>query len=726
MTKHLLRQMPTFKKIFIFLLLFVLPKVSAQEVSFEKKIQSFDSLYEKAAFAQAGILAEKYYEEAIIAQNDTLTARFSTLLSQAYLALNYTDGVEKLLKEALRIQSTENDLCIIDTYYTLGLYYLAIQKYDKARLNLVTSIKLLSGEVSPKFKSRALLSLGIVHENLNELDLAMENYTQALLEINKIPSTYLSEFAQLKIAGVEIKSGETSDAYEKTNRALEFGIKEGYPMLVSMAYKRLSDIFLKRNQPKEAIKYLQLHQKTKDVIFMNNQHQLFPLQKSDEVIENQKIIQTFKDSEAKNAKTIRNLYLMVFMGLSLIVLLGFLVLNMYRNNNIRMRNNEILRVKNQQLEIAKNKAEEIAGIRERFISTISHELRTPLYAVTGITHLLMKENPKPEQAENLESLKYSGEYLLALVNDILEINRLDSDKATVDFDVFNLKASIQQIVQSLQETAKKNQNTIHIDVDPKLPEKIMTDEIKINQVLHNLIGNAVKFTNNGDIWVRLKINWIKETSLNFTIQIEDTGIGIDEDYLENIFDNFSQGNTEINKKFGGTGLGLAIVKRILSLLDAEIKVKSKLGEGSTFYFDLTAKLSNGQETEEITHFDLNLLKGKKVLIVEDNRINQMITRKMVESVGMSCEIVDNGTKAVEMVKSRKYDGVLMDIHMPGISGIEATRYIRIFNTQIPIIALTALSLSEKRQELLACGIDDLLNKPFKPDEFFRKLFKLLV
>lgn len=718
--------MPTIKNLFLFLLFSLFSKVGAQDLTLHKKIQKFDSLYEKAAFAQAGILAEKYYEEALVNQNDTLSARFGTLLSQAYLALNYTKDVEKTLKEALRIQDLYNDKCIIETYCTLGLYYVAVQDYAKARLHLTTSLKLLDKELNPKFKGRTLIYLGIVHEKLNEPDLALENYTEALSEFNKIPSRYWKEYAQLKIAGVELKTDKLSEAYEKTNRALEFAIKEGYPMLESMAYKRLSEIFEKRNQPNQALKFLQQHQQAKDKILLGNQHQLFPLNKSEEAIENQKIIQNFKNNELKSAKTIRNLYLVLFMGLSLILLMIFLGLNMYRNNNLRMRKNEILRVKNQQLEIAKNKAEEIAGIRERFISTISHELRTPLYAVTGITHLLMKEDPKPEQAENLESLKYSGEYLLALVNDILEINRLDSDKATVDFDNFNLKASIQQIVQSLQEIAKRNQNTIHIDIDSKLPEKIMTDEIKINQVLHNLIGNAVKFTNNGDIWVRLKINWIKETSLNFTIEVEDTGIGIEDDYLENIFDNFSQGNTEINKKFGGTGLGLAIVKRILALLDAEIKVESKLGEGSTFYFDLTAKLSNGQESEEITHFDLNLLKGKKVLIVEDNRINQMITRKMVESVGMSCEIVDNGTKAVEMVKSRKYDGVLMDIHMPGISGIEATRYIRIFNTKIPIIALTALSLSEKRQELLACGIDDLLNKPFKPDEFFRKLFKLLV
>lgn len=711
--------------VLFFFCLFAL--INAQEADWKKTLQAYDSLYEKSRFAEAGILAQKAYDDALNAQNDTLTARFGTLLAGAYLALNYTDGVLNMLEDSKRIQDQYNDACIVETYYTLGLYYLANKEPEKARVNLLTSINLLNNtQPNYQFQGRTHVYMGLVSEKLSNLEEALKYYQLALSNFEHTPSVYYQNYALAKIAGIEIKQGQVAEAYEKSNRVLEVSIREKFPMLESMAYKRLADIFIQKKQWDEAFKYLQKYQEVNEQILLANQHQLFPLKKSGELTVSESIIQNFKATEQKNAKTIRNLYLTLFMGISLIILLSLLFITMYRNNNVRTRNNEILRVKNQQLEIAKNKAEEAADIRERFISTISHELRTPLYAVTGITHLLMKEDPKPEQMENLNSLRYSGDYLLALVNDILEINRLDSDKATVDFDKFNLKELVKQVVQSMQETSKANKNQIHTEIDPRMPDQIMTDEVKVSQVLHNLIGNAVKFTSQGDIWVRIKINWIKETSMNFTFEVEDSGIGIDEDYLENIFDNFSQGNTEINKKFGGTGLGLAIVKRILALLDAEIKVKSKLGEGSTFYFDLTVKLSNGEESEEITHFDLSMLKGKKVLIVEDNRINQMITRKIVESVGMTCDVVDNGTKAVEMVKSRKYDGVLMDIHMPGISGIEATRYIRIFNTHIPIIALTALSLSEKRQELLACGIDDLLNKPFKPDEFYRKLFKLLV
>jgi len=686
----------------------------------------FTHLFEKANFTEAAILAREVYDFAILENNTQEQARFGTLLTEAYMALNYFDETERHLKEALEIQQKNNDSIICRTYLAYGIFHLGKKNLDLANLYFNTAIDSTVRLPSKYFKAKAYIYLGILDEHRELPQEALKRYEFSLKTFEKHKNGYEINYAKAKLAGAHLKVGNLETAYELSREVLNFALQENYIMLSSMAYKRLSDYYEAIKDTEKTLLYLKKHQEEKDKILFSNQYQFFPLKKSENSQYYSEIIDRLKAGQAADAKTIRNLYLITFMGLALIIVLAFLTRTFYRNNNLRLRSNELLRIKNQQLEVAKNKAEDIASIRERFISTISHELRTPLYAVTGISHLLFNDNPKPEQLENLESLRYSGEYLLALVNDILEINRLDSDKATVDFNQFEIRTTLQQVIQSFQETAKKNNTKLILEIDPNLPEKIVTDEVKFNQVIVNLIGNAVKFTEDGTVWVRIKQNWQKDTAVNFTFEVQDTGIGIEEKHLENIFDNFSQGDTEINKKFGGTGLGLAIVKRILAVMDSEISVKSKLGEGSTFYFDLTAKLSNGEDGQEITHFDLEKLKGKKLLIVEDNKINQMITRKIVESVGISCEVVDNGTKAVEMVKYRKYDGVLMDIHMPGISGIEATRYIRIFNTAIPIIALTALSLSEKRQELLACGMDEIINKPFKPDEFYRKLFKLLV
>jgi signal transduction histidine kinase/CheY-like chemotaxis protein len=695
---------------------------------FESKIEQARTLYQKSKFTEAIQFAQNLHGVAISQDNKKYEYRTATLLSKYYLALDYYQGVEAMLLESLKKQNeTGDNQGLIETYYVLGMYYLAKKNLDKAILYLHTGLNILNEEPNEDFKARTYLYLGVISEQKNEIENAEKYYKDAEKLFGEIENDFYKYYTRSKISSVLLKQDLLDEAYELINESIKFAEYSDYPMIKSLGYKRLSQYFEKKNQFQQSNFYLKKYQEINDEILFSNQFALFPIGQKDESNNyKDQEIQVLRTESKKDGKTLRILYLVTFMSVSSVIILIFLTRTLYRNNTMRVRNNELLRIKNQQLEISKNKAEASAKVRERFISTISHELRTPLYAVTGLTHLLLKEEPKPEQIENLESLKYSGEYLLALVNDILEINRLDSERATLEFERFNLRDNIQQTSQSLNELVSKNNNKLILEIDPNLPDYLLGDEVKIHQVIFNLVGNAIKFTENGKVWIRVKINSLKANSVNFIFEVEDTGIGIPKEKLEDIFDNFSQGSLEISKKFGGTGLGLAIVKRLLKLMDSDIAVESEVGKGSKFFFELTMKVAQEEVTAEDLKFDLELLKNKKVLIVEDNKINQMITRKMVENIGMKCEVVDNGTKAVELVKNQKYDGVLMDIRMPGISGIEATRYIRIFNPQIPIIALTALFLSETRQEIFACGMDDLISKPFKPDEFYRKLFKLLV
>ncbi len=695
---------------------------------FESQIKQARTLYQKSKFTDAMQITQNLYEIAMSQENKKYECRTATLLSKYYLALDYYQGVEAMLIESLKKQNeTGDNQGLIETYYVLGMYYLAQNNLEKASLYLFTGLNILKEEPNEDFKARTYLYLGMVYEQKNEIENAEKYYRDADKLFSEIGNEFYKYYTRSKISSILLKQNLFDEAYEGINESIKFAEHNDYPMIKSLGYKRLSQYFEKKKQFEQSNFYLKKYQEINDEILFSNQIALFPIGHKDKS-ENYKDqeIKLLRAESKKDGKTLRILYLVTFMSTSLAIILIFLTRTLYRNNTMRVRNNELLRIKNQQLEISKNKAETSAKVRERFISTISHELRTPLYAVTGLTHLLLKEEPKPEQVENLESLKYSGEYLLALVNDILEINRLDSERATLEFERFNLRDNIQQISQSLNELVSKNNNELILEIDSNLPNFLLGDEVKIHQVIFNLVGNAIKFTENGKVWIRVKINSLKANAVNFIFEVEDTGIGIPKEKLEDIFDNFSQGSLEISKKFGGTGLGLAIVKRLLKLMDSDIAVESEVGKGSKFFFELTMKVAQEEVTTDDLKFDLELLKNKKVLIVEDNKINQMITRKMVENIGMKCEVVDNGTKAVELVKNQKYDGVLMDIRMPGISGIEATRYIRIFNPQIPIIALTALSLSETRQEIFACGMDDLISKPFKPDEFYRKLFKLLV
>jgi len=318
-------------------------------------------------------------------------------------------------------------------------------------------------------------------------------------------------------------------------------------------------------------------------------------------------------------------------------------------------------------------------------------------------------------------LKFSGNYLLTFINEILEINRIESSNIEIEYIDFNLKQLLLDIQNSMTEIASKNNNNFTLEIDKNIPETLLGDPTKLSQIFINLINNALKFTKNGEVKVIAKLveNGDGFSRINFAIS--DTGIGIPEEKQETIFDSFSQGSIEINRKYGGTGLGLTIVKKLVDLLGGEIGLKSEVGVGTTFAFELN--LLDGHHEimlEAPKHYSDEVLIGKNILVVEDNKINQMVTKKMLENKGMKCKIVDNGEDSIELLRAENdFDLVLMDVHLPGINGTIATERIREFDTQKPIIALTAISLNENREILMSFGMTDVITKPFEPENFYR-------
>jgi len=418
------------------------------------------------------------------------------------------------------------------------------------------------------------------------------------------------------------------------------------------------------------------------------------------------------------------------LSIAIIAILSLLTLSLYKNNNLRAKANRLLQDKNTELQLAKEKAEKASLAKAQFLSTVTHELRTPLYAVTGLTHLLMEENPKEHQKEHLDSLKFSGEYLLSLINNILDLNKLEANKVEIEKTSFHLKKRINDVLVALRKSANDKQTTLRVEYDDSIPESLSGDPLKLSQVLINLIGNSVKFTQNGEVVVRVRKIDQHNNSIKINFEIQDNGVGISKKKQKTIFETFSQGSLQINRKFGGTGLGLSIVKNLLELMNSKIQLESKLGEGSKFWFNLDIDISEETATDiegankkrKINH---EYLVGKNVLVVEDNKINQMITKKILEKNKMKCQVADNGTDAVALVKDTVFDVVLMDIHMPGISGIEATQKIREFNKDIPVIALTAVTIDENLDEFYRVGFNEIIPKPFKPEEFFEKIFNTL-
>ncbi|MDX1719349.1 MAG: ATP-binding protein [Salegentibacter mishustinae] len=520
-------------------------------------------------------------------------------------------------------------------------------------------------------------------------------------------------------------------AKENCKKVLEIAQAQNFGGMIMSTYRQLSKIYEATGDYETSLEYLQKSYARNDSIIAMNKEVLAEQANAKYGVDAlQSSLNELSIQNAEQESKLKVNKLTTILSVALITILSLLTLSLYKNNNLRARANELLQKKNTELTKAKENAEKASLAKAQFLSTITHELRTPLYAVTGLTHLLLEESPTENQKEHLNSLKFSGEYLLSLINNILDLNKLEANKVEIMEASFDLKKRISDVLVALKNSADEKNTKIHFNYDDTIPEELKGDPLKISQILINLIGNSIKFTEDGDIWINVSKNSREGNNVLLDFEIKDNGEGISKEKQKAIFENFTQGSTQINRKFGGTGLGLSIVKNLLSLLGSEINLESDLGKGSTFTFQLKFEAKevdnsiNNTPTKAAEPFE-NKLEGKNILIVEDNKINQMITRKILEKHGVKCEVADNGTIAVEKTQEKEYDLILMDIHMPGISGIEATKEIRKFNSEIPIIALTAVTLDDNLDEFYLNGFSDIIPKPYKTEEFFLKINRQL-
>lgn len=415
-------------------------------------------------------------------------------------------------------------------------------------------------------------------------------------------------------------------------------------------------------------------------------------------------------------------------GFEIIVILNFItiIVTIYLFNRAFIENLEEKEALNLQLRVAVKEANQAAKSKSDFLSTMSHELRTPLNSVLGMTNMFLDDPESSEREENLEILKFSAVTLKSLINDILDFNKLDSNKVHLEALSVNLYKLVNDVCSSLYLTAKEKKIDLIVTIDESLKDQyVITDPVRITQVIYNLVGNALKFTTKGSVSVCLNVLKRDNDIINIKFSVVDTGIGINADQQELIFEAFNQASSSTSRNFGGTGLGLTIVKKVLLLFESDIQLESLEGSGSTFFFEIPFKLDYAPviEQEEILEIDYDL-SHLRVLAAEDNSINRLLLKKIFTKWNNELIFAENGEEAIKKASEEVFDVILMDMYMPLIDGYAAARAIR--NLPEPyknayIIACTASVSNNLRDEIKAAGMNDYICKPFDTKELYSKL-----
>ncbi|MGQ5523348.1 response regulator [Chitinimonas sp. PSY-7] len=392
--------------------------------------------------------------------------------------------------------------------------------------------------------------------------------------------------------------------------------------------------------------------------------------------------------------------------------------------------NAMLLAHERELNTARNQAAQASQMKSLFLANVSHEIRTPMNGILGMTHLSLQTAPPPKLRDYLQKIQRSSKHLLAIINDILDFSKAEMGQLKLDSVVFDVSSVLDNLADMLAEPCRQKDLSLQIHVDPYLPSQLVGDALRLSQILVNFANNAVKFTDHGQIVLRVNVQSQTSTSVLAYFEIEDSGIGMTTVQQTQLFQSFQQADASTTRRYGGTGLGLAIAKKLAGLMGGEVGVRSTPGMGSTFWFTarfgrVLAKPGTSNKVDPYTTLDLQGIYGARVLLVDDNEMNQEIGSHLLRQVGIKVDLANDGEMALEMVKQGDYDLVLMDLQMPVMDGLTATRLIRTQPrfAKLPIIAVTANTKSGNQHLYTEAGISDHLAKPIEPEELFQLLLR---
>ncbi|SNR83854.1 Tetratricopeptide repeat-containing protein [Flavobacterium sp. ov086] len=682
----------------------------------DKLILEALSNYRESNFEKSLIISRVALNHSTIAKNDYFIARSYNIIGANYNDLGEYDKAIFFYKRSLfYADKAKNDGFKNMLYNNLGnIYCFEKKQYKRGIYFYKKSIELST-------KSKDLSQIYFTNVNLAWSYFDIGNFEKGYPYLNFVNNNQKKIGDDDTVIIVNMLNGmycsykdDNLKALDYFEKAIQLGKTNIEKIDLSYAHLEYSKFLNKSGKYKDAYTNLSAYNKITEQIYNEDKLkkasiagfnlELDEYKRQIDKIENEKITQY---QSLKKSRII----VILFIVISLILLL--LIVTLVKNIRFKKRHNlELLK--------AKEIAEEASMLKTQFISTISHELRTPLYGVVGITNMLLEEHKELSQSQHLSALKFSARYLLSLVNDILQINKIEENKVVLESLTFNISDEITMIKNSLSFLSQKNNNKINVSIDPDIPEYLIGDKLRLAQIVMNLVSNALKFTKDGEVEIIVNLDRIEEKLYFLDFLIKDNGVGIAAVDQGKIFEKFVQVGRK-DEDYQGTGLGLSIVKRLLGLFGSTISLESNIGEGTSFSFMIPFEYDPQKTKNIIEEIEVDLTSNEvyKILVVEDNLINQLVTKKIIEKNNYICKVVDDGFGALKILENEKFDLILMDINMPLMNGFETTKRIRLQDIKTPIVALTAFDKDEIAEEAISSGINDIIIKPFEPVKLFK-------